>query len=88
MTFGPHDLVPRSLRPSAIAKRANMVARRTVTMADLADVLAALHGDARMVTESVPGRRDRTLTYVAAARQVARWSAAVAARSQPGQPVV
>ncbi|MFM7069723.1 MAG: class I adenylate-forming enzyme family protein, partial [Actinomycetes bacterium] len=36
----------------------------------------------------VPGRRDRTLTYVAAARQVARWSAAVAARSQPGQPVV
>ena len=88
MTFAPHDVLPRSLRPSALRRRAGMLLHRSATLAELADGLAELHGDALLVTESHAGARDRTLTYAQAARLVAQWSAAVTARSEPGQPVV
>lgn len=58
---------------------------RSATLADLAERLAATWGDRLLVTELAD---DRRLTYRQAAELVARWSDAVAARSEPGRPVV
>jgi long-chain acyl-CoA synthetase len=62
--------------------------RHRATLADLADRLADLHGDRVMVTEELPDGGVRSRTHRQAAQQVARWSAAVAARTEPGRPVV
>jgi YD repeat-containing protein len=83
MTFAPHDVLPRSLRPSALRRRAGLLLHRGTTLAEFADGLAELHGDARLVTESLPSGRDRTLTYAQAARLVAQWSAASAWTATP-----
>ena len=88
MTFAPHDVLPRVLRPSALRRRVGMLLHRSATLAELADGLAELHGDSLLVTESHANGRDRTLTYAQAAKLVRQWSAAVVARSEPGQPVV
>ena len=85
-----------------LLRRADVALRHRVTLADLADRWVDLHGDRLMVTEEdpaapaaargaargrVPGTV-RELTYGAAADRVARWSAAIAARSAPSEPVV
>ncbi len=84
-------------------KRADLALRHHVTLADLADRWVDLHGDRLMVSEegvvapgpvrggASRGRVDgnvRELTYGGAADLVARWSAAIAARSKAGEPVV
>jgi len=71
-----------------LIQRAEVVLRRRLTLADLADRLVDLHGDRLLVTEETGEGRVRSLTYRQAAAQVGRWSAAVAARSEPGRPVV
>jgi acyl-CoA synthetase (AMP-forming)/AMP-acid ligase II len=71
-----------------VARRLEVAVRRDLTLGGLADRLAAMHGDRRLVSEEVAPGRVRTLTHRRAAAQVARWSAAVAARSEPGRPVV
>lgn len=97
-----------------LLRRADVVVRQRVTLADVADRWVGLHGDRLMVTEegvtagassgrngvrrgttrgsgSGPGPGPgpvRQLTYGQAAELVARWSAAVAARTSPGDPVV
>jgi acyl-CoA synthetase (AMP-forming)/AMP-acid ligase II len=71
-----------------LVRRVDLLLRRNLTLADLSDRLADLHGDRTLVTEESPSGRVRTLTHRRAAAQVARWSAAVAARSEPGRPVV
>ncbi|MDQ2679322.1 MAG: AMP-binding protein [Actinomycetota bacterium] len=72
----------------SLVGRAAFALGRTATLSDLMDRLAELHGDAVMVTEELEPGRVRELTYTAAAEQVRVWSAAVAARTTPGQPVV
>ena len=69
-------------------KRADVAIRHRLTLADLADRLAGMHGDRVMATEADADGVERTFTYRHAAEQVASWSAAVAARSRPGRPVV
>ncbi|HPU38430.1 MAG TPA: AMP-binding protein [Microthrixaceae bacterium] len=84
-------------------RRADLALRHQVTLADVADRWVGLHGDRLMVTEegavarsaarggAVRGRvagSVRELTYAGAADLVARWSAAIDARSAPGEPVV
>jgi len=59
-----------------------------MTLADASDRLAALHGDREFVTEELRAGQTRSLTFVEAADRVARWSAAIAARSRPCEPVV
>ena len=59
-----------------------------LTLASLADDLAVIHGGSTAVTEELPDGRTRKLTAAAMARLVGRYSAAVAARSAPGEPVV
>jgi acyl-CoA synthetase (AMP-forming)/AMP-acid ligase II len=75
-----------------LIRRLDLALRRRVTLADLADRLGALHGDRVLVTEELVdggGRRSvEALTHRAAAQRVAAWSAAVAARSEVGRPVV
>ncbi len=71
-----------------LLRRTGIALRRNLTLADLIDTLADLHGERLLVTEDVDRGRERTLTYRQAAAQVARWSAAVAARSPVGTPVV
>jgi long-chain acyl-CoA synthetase len=71
-----------------VLRRADMALRHRLTLSDLADRLADLHGDRLSVTEESATGRLRTLTHRQAATQVARWSAAVAARSDVGRPVV
>ena len=66
------------MMPRSLVRRAQMAVRRTVTLADLMAQLAEVHGDAVMVTEELTAGRTRTLTYLEAARQVERWSVAVA----------
>lgn len=74
-------------------RRADLAVRHHVTLADLADRWVDLHGDRLMVTEESvsptagPGQI-RELTYRKAAKKVARWSAAIAARTNPGDAVV
>lgn len=72
----------------ALVRRAELALRRSVTLADLMAQLAEVHGSATFVTEELAPGRIRTLSYLDAARQVERWSVAVAARSAPGRPVV
>ena len=36
MTFAPHDVLPRVLRPSALRRRAGMLLHRSATLAELA----------------------------------------------------
>ena len=72
----------------ALVRRAELALRRSVTLADLMAQLAEVHGSATFVTEELAPGRVRTLSYLDAARQVERWSVAVAARSAPGRPVV
>ena len=74
--------------PRSLLGRVELLVRRTGTLADLMLRLAEVHGDRRFVTEAVEGSRPRSLSYVQAADQVTRWSAAVHARSEPGRPVV
>jgi acyl-coenzyme A synthetase/AMP-(fatty) acid ligase len=50
--------------------------------------LAELHGDAVFATEEAPDGTQSVWTFTDAAMQVERWSVAVAARSEPGVPVV
>jgi acyl-CoA synthetase (AMP-forming)/AMP-acid ligase II len=71
-----------------LLRRADVAVRRRLTLADLSDRLAELHGDSLLVTEEMPTGRVRTLSHTQAATQVGRWSAAVAARSEVGRPVV
>ncbi len=78
----------RPMTSRSLIGRAAFVLGRTATLADLMDRLADLHGDAVMVTEELEPGNVRELTYTAAAAQVRAWSAAVAARSRPGVPVV
>ena len=68
--------------------RAQIVLRRSVTLADLMARLAEIHGDRTFVTEELAPGSVRTLTYLEAARQVEKWSVSIAARSEPGLPVV
>jgi acyl-CoA synthetase (AMP-forming)/AMP-acid ligase II len=74
--------------PRSVLGRVELLVRRTGTLADLMLRLAEVHGDRRFVTEAAEGARPRSLSYVQAADQVTRWSAAVHARSEPGRPVV
>jgi acyl-CoA synthetase (AMP-forming)/AMP-acid ligase II len=59
-----------------------------LTLADFADTVAALHGGATALHEEHPDGTVRRFTYDALAQRVARWSAAVAARTRPGEAVV
>ncbi len=74
--------------PAEVIRRLDLALRRRATLGDLMDRLAAVHGDQLLVTEEDHPTEPRSLTYRQAASQVARWSAAVAARSRPGLPVV
>jgi long-chain acyl-CoA synthetase len=62
--------------------------RRSVTLADLMAQLAEVHGSSTFVTEELASGGVRTLSFVDAARLVEKWSVSVAARSEPGRPVV
>ncbi len=72
----------------SVLRRAEVAVRRSLTLADFAEQLADLHGDAVFVTEELSPGRIRTLTCLDAAIQVERWSVAVRARSAAGRPVV
>ena len=69
-------------------RRADVVLRQRVTLADVADTWVALHGDRRMVTEERAPGDVRELTYAEAADRVLRWSTAIAARTDVGDAVV
>ncbi len=73
---------------SSAVGRIRMATRRSVTLADVMSQLAELHGDRRFVTEEAPDGSVRELTYLDAALTVQRWSVTIAARSEPGRPVV
>ncbi|MFZ4669605.1 MAG: class I adenylate-forming enzyme family protein [Microthrixaceae bacterium] len=76
------------INPVNLARRASLALRRDATLADLADRLGSMHGDAVVVEELPDGGAARQITHRQAAATVARWSAAVAARSPVGRPVV
>lgn len=76
------------ISPGSIVRRVSMAFRRNATLADLADRLAALHGDAVAVEEFPDDGPSIRITHAEAAATVARWSSAVAARSPVGRPVV
>ena len=76
------------INPVNLARRASLALRRDATLADLADRLGSMHGDAVVVEELPDGGAARQITHRQAAETVARWSAAVAARSPVGRPVV
>lgn len=59
-----------------------------LTMADFADTVAALHGDRVAVREELDDGAVRELTFTDIAEISRRWSAAIAARSAPGDVVV
>jgi len=69
----------------SILGRIGLAVGRQATLATIMDDLVALHGDRVMVSEH---RSGRVLTYRAAGEVVARWSAGVARRTEPGDPVV
>ena len=62
--------------------------RGGLDLACLADELDRLHGDAVAVTEEDPDGNVTELTCAQIATTVRRWSASVAARTRPGDPVV
>lgn len=72
----------------SLVRRAELALRRSATLADLMAQLAEVHGSSTFVTEELAPGRVRTLSYLDAAGQVERWSVAIAARSEPGRPVV
>ncbi len=76
------------ISPRSLVRRVSLAVRRDATLADLADRLGQLHGDRLAVDELGDVGHGRGLTHAQAAEQVARWSAAVAARNQVGRPVV
>ena len=76
------------ISPRHLLRRLDVGVRRHVTLADVSDRLAELHGDAELVTEEVRPGETRSITFADAGESVAAWSAAVAARSRPGVPVV
>jgi len=73
---------------SRLVRRAAVGLGSGLTLANLADELAGLHGDALAVTEQFPDGRVRALSHAQMATTVDRWSAAVVARTKPGDPVV
>jgi acyl-CoA synthetase (AMP-forming)/AMP-acid ligase II len=70
---------------AGVRERIGLVLRRDLVLGTLAERLARVHGDRRLVTEHESGR---TLTFVDAADLVDRWAGAVAAQVQPGGRVV
>ena len=64
--------------------RARFVLSRDQTLGTIAERLAAIHGDRRLVAE--PGGHERT--YHQASAQVSEWAGCIAARIQPGDRVV
>jgi len=54
-------------------------------LGDVLEHLARIHGERDMISEH---RSGRVISYRAASELTQRWSASVAARSQPGEPVV
>lgn len=80
--------------PTTMLRRLALAVRRDATLSDLMDRLAEVHGDRLLVTEELGPPVDgspattRVLTYSRAADLVATWSAAIAARSEVGRPVV
>jgi acyl-coenzyme A synthetase/AMP-(fatty) acid ligase len=73
---------------SAAITRLRVALGGGLTLANLADTLAAMHGNAVALHEEHPDGAVRKLTYDQLAAQVARWSAAVSARTRPGDSVV
>ncbi|MGI9579400.1 MAG: class I adenylate-forming enzyme family protein [Microthrixaceae bacterium] len=71
-----------------LAHRLDLGVRGGLDLACLADELDLLHGEAVAVTEEDPDGNVRCLTHAEVATTVRRWSASVAARTSPGDPVV
>jgi acyl-CoA synthetase (AMP-forming)/AMP-acid ligase II len=69
----------------ALFGRLGLALRGRTSLATLMDELAGIHGDRVLVSEH---RSGRVLTYRAAGEVVARWSAGIARRTEPGDPVV
>ncbi|MCZ7628302.1 MAG: hypothetical protein M5U19_04230 [Microthrixaceae bacterium] len=74
--------------PSSLLRRVGVGLRSGSTLASLADDLATIHGDTTAVTEEYPDGTVRVLTHREVAEVVGRYSASIAARSEPGEPVV
>lgn len=68
-----------------LARRAGLALGRDLTLGNVLERLAGVHGDRRLVTEHDSGR---TLTYRQAADRVARLAAGIAARIGPADRVV
>ncbi|MBX3287067.1 MAG: AMP-binding protein, partial [Actinobacteria bacterium] len=72
-----------------LVDRIELALGHQLTLGVLADRLAELHGDRPMVVELADdGSVVLALSFAEAARQVDRWAAGVAARSEPGEAVV
>jgi acyl-CoA synthetase (AMP-forming)/AMP-acid ligase II len=71
--------VPRAL------ERAALLLKRDATLGSLLDRLERVHGNRRLVEE---GGEGLCLSYVQAAKRVRRWGGGIAARIEPGEPVV
>jgi long-chain acyl-CoA synthetase len=69
-----------------LLRRAAFVTGRDLVLGTVMERLAAIHGDARLVTQ--PGRSPLELTHVQAAELVAGWSGGVATRIEHGDRVV
>jgi long-chain acyl-CoA synthetase len=69
-----------------LLRRAAFATGRDLVLGTVMERLAAIHGDARLVTQ--PGRRPFELTYRRAAELVAEWGGGVAERIRPGDRVV
>jgi acyl-CoA synthetase (AMP-forming)/AMP-acid ligase II len=65
--------------------RASFLVRRDLNLGNVAERLAAVHGDRRLVTESHEGL---SISHRQAAKRVARWAGGIAARTEPGDVVV
>ncbi len=90
MMLGARNIVDiyRSLAPAAMLRRVGVGVGSSLTLASLADDLATIHGGAVALTEELPDGDVRVLTHRDIAECVGRYSASIAARSQPGEPVV
>lgn len=65
--------------------RASFLVRKDLSLGNVLERLAAVHGDRLLVTESKGGL---SLTHRQAAKRVARWAGGIAARTEPGDVVV
>ena len=74
--------------PASLWRRVGVGVGSGLTLASLADDLATIHGDALALTEEFPDGATRELTHREIAELVGRYSASIAARSKPGEPVV